>query len=1395
MTEALYLRPLMSQPDAAPDGPRFRLTLLGPPALIDRAGRPVPGLGPGKPLGMLSYLLFHPALRREQLVALLWGDVPENKARNAFRQTLHRLRSALGDDVLGSEQDQIVLHPGNGIWCDAIAFQNALDKGDVEYAISLYAGYFLQGIELPEPNFSEWVAEQRQRFSAAYEGALSTSAERALTSGDWQLAVQHARAFLRSAPLDADAALLEATALMAGGRRAEAVTALTVHRDRVEQELGSKPTPAVTAMLKALLGSAAAKAAQESARGFGIAESAEPEFVGRETELAQLLAAWRTVTGGNGAAIMLRGEHGVGKSRLIDEFLQRSGAAAASLILRGHERGMTAAVPYASVAEALRGALAAPGIAGASQHLLAEAARLLPELRDQFHLPEPGPLSDDTERIRFFEGIAALIDAVAYEQPVCMILEDMQNASGSTIELVRYLIHRLRAASVLIVATRANGSGDVKPANRASRSARGRRADRIDGFDEIDLLPLSRDESDQMLRALLRLEEISESERGRLADIAEGVPFRLIELAERAKAGEIPSAAPVTIREVLRRRLLQCSPHEQRLFVAAALFAQASSLRLLAAASHISESAALEGAANLEGRGLLVQRRGMLAPASEAAADVALESTGEAGTMLLAGWAADALANENQRAHSELARLYAMAGRKPLAYRHARQAAWDALLAGAYDDAERLLTLAESSATSDSERGELQTVARALGVGSVLLLPGSQPVDRPEITESSPAPADPAATGSDSPNRAADATATKRRWQAWGIRWWIPIAGALALAASVGLRASLEERAATRGNVLVDTLVLSERLGPREVRYYTATGQLPAEAHRARGFPLAVRAPSWLDSLALPWINPRPSPTGELVAVERATGSGVELYILNARSRAATPLATGPGDYIPADWSPDGTRLLAIHGGTKRDRTYDTDLFAYLIADGSQRIAIDTAAGRSVVDARWSPRGTHIAWIAREGATRQQEIFVALADGTQARNLSQHPGEDYDLAWSADGDHIAFTTERDGDAEIYSADILTGRLRRLTFDPAQDSRPSYSPDGQFIAFESTRGGSLQSYVMTALAGAPRRISAGASSLEVAGWRGQAPPFVEELAIRAPSALSPVDTSIVSVEVTDQFGRIMDGGGVTWLSLDPAVAAVRAVAGDADSRAIVAPRRAGAVRIVATAAGWRSDTVVIQIGLGGLASIRDEFETADLSRQWTSLGTPRASVRPNAGRNGSNGLVAGGDPRWESGMLSRNSVVIRPGLTVRSWIAAPFMSATGVPASMNLSLVVADQDQAGEGIPPRFLKLASVTWLGDARRLAYSVGRETRTEPVTAVRNTTEHVIQMVVEPSRRVAFYVDGGFRWRSAIPLAGTEGQRIQLWLGARGSGSRLAFDDVLLSYGEVTSPAPPSR
>ena len=135
-----------------------------------------------------------------------------------------------------------------------------------------------------------------------------------------------------------------------------------------------------------------------------------------------------------------------------------------------------------------------------------------------------------------------------------------------------------------------------------------------------------------------------------------------------------------------------------------------------------------------------------------------------------------------------------------------------------------------------------------------------------------------------------------------------------------------------------------------------------------------------------------------------------------------------------------------------------------IAADGSAVVRLTNHPARDFGPA-WSPDGARIAFTSeRDG---NPEIYVMNADGSQPTNLSNDPSRDFGPAWSPDGARISFTSERDGNLDIYVIDADGSRLTNLTSDPAVDTGPAWSPDGRRIAFISEREGNREIYVMNA----------------------------------------------------------------------------------------------------------------------------------------------------------------------------------------------------------------------------------------------------------------------------------------------------------------------------------------
>ncbi len=1351
-----------SPPPATQRPPIYSLKLLGTPQLSGPGGAPLPGLGPGKPLALVAYLAVRGEVRRDELVELLWGGIDESRARNAFRQALHRLRRGLGEHAIGGARETVRLELGSELSCDRADFLSAITRGDLVQAVRGYTGDFLEGFELGEPSFDEWADAERTRLRDRVQWALRQLATAALGEGRASDAIGFVERLREMLPYDEEAALLHASALVSAGRSWDAIAALERLQRRLADDLGMQPSRTVAETLSRLQRSPrATPPASTAASG----PAARPPFVGREAEVATLLACARDLQNERGCTVVVQGESGSGKSRLLEEFLGRAQSLGRLIVLHGRERSGSAVVPYAGIAEALRGILRAPGIAGASQHLLAEAARLLPELRDSMDLPIPPPIDDDASRLRFFEGIAALLDAVAYEVPLALVLDDAHHAPATTLELLAYLSGRLRNSPVLLLAaTRTDHPGTVRLLHA------------IDGGRELPIAGLPPGDCVALVRAIAGGAGVPAEA---IVTASEGNPQRVLDLTRAALRGEPVRPMPVPLHDLLHARVTSCSPSQRRVFFAVALIGRPAPLRVIAAAAHLSEAATLDAMALLEQLGLVEQQPQGFALAHEESATLVHDLAGPAGRALLAGWAVDALAQEPDSAPAELAALYAASGRHAEAFTAARAAALEAARLGARVEASRCLALAMAVAPDEASRANAESLLRALGdphLPAPLTLPpgGRDPAAAP--APSAERAADSADAAGDVGRRSASPPATMQRLARRVPRVAL-VGGVLVAMLLVGRWLGLGEGPARRQPFATgpDSIIVLERGRERlPTASMAVEGEVVGEVERVPG-------PRWVDSLALPWINALPSPDGAFVAVERMGETGTDLYIIPANRRDTVALSVGEGDDVALGWSPDGARLLVSRARALSPRVFTSDLWAYTVRGQAAPAAIDTSSTRSVTEAAWSPDGAHVAWVARVGSDRQQEVYRALASGEQPVNVSRSSAEDYHIAWSPDGALLAFTSERTGNPELFASELSADRLWQLTRDPASDDHALFSPDGRSVAFESTRGRVRSVYVMPALGGSARRLTPGEVSYSLVRWVGRAAPFVDRVRVLGARAMQLGDSLALGVLLVDQRGAPTVNGPIQWRLLDTGAARLAASPADSGQSAYLRAVRQGTVRLVAGIPGWRADTVEIEVGRTGPGPFADSFRTPPDPRQWELLGSPLPAVGTVQGRPA---LLPRADLSWESGALSVARVPVRGGVALAVRLLAPFTPVAGGAGTLTVALV-ADSDRPFVRSAPAVQPLASITWVAESQRLVYAVDRESWSEAVGATAGTPgERDVRIEIDGAGRAAFIVGGVRRWRSSLPVLGSgSAARARLWLGGRATFEQAGFADLRLA------------
>jgi adenylate cyclase len=232
----------------------FILQLLGG-ASLRAAGEPLSGpVTQRRRLALLALLAF-PAGRsiaRDKVIGYLWPEHETDRARHLLSESLYVIRKAIGEDAVLSAGDDLRLNL-QVVGTDVGEFESALARGDLERAVKLYAGAFLDGIYLDgNIEFERWVEGERTRLARSYEKALEGLASQCEAAGDLAGAVEAWRRRVQADPYNSRIVLSLMRALESTGDRAGALQHARVHEILLQEEFGAEPDLEIAAYAERL---------------------------------------------------------------------------------------------------------------------------------------------------------------------------------------------------------------------------------------------------------------------------------------------------------------------------------------------------------------------------------------------------------------------------------------------------------------------------------------------------------------------------------------------------------------------------------------------------------------------------------------------------------------------------------------------------------------------------------------------------------------------------------------------------------------------------------------------------------------------------------------------------------------------------------------------------------------------------------------------------------------------------------------------------------------------------------------------------------------------------------------------------------------------------------------
>jgi DNA-binding SARP family transcriptional activator len=479
---------------------------------------------------LIAYLALHApqAIQRSEVAFCLWADSNEEQALTNLRKALHQIKKNMpGRDLILSDTHTLQLNLQQGDRLDIMDFKSALDvaeqgrransieaeQTELETAVSLYNGDLL-------PNcYDEWLIPERDNLRDLLIRAVDRLVALLEARKHYRDAIKHAQRLLQTDNLREETyrTLIRLHAL--NDDRAAALNIYHTCAATLSKELGVEPDASTRELYERLLKNDS-RVLQVNAPILPISHP----LVAREQEWKTLLSEWKQASRGNLRITLLSGEAGIGKTRLAEDLSHWASRQGIRTVTSACYSGQGQS-SFAPVTSWLRSF----ALGGLDSHWQNELARIFPELRIKDIAPQP--MTEGWQRQVFFEAMARAL--TSQNEPLLLILDDIQWCDTETLEWLRYFMRFDQTSRILILATL---RAEELPSNAELQlllvdlRAEGQ-------LTEIELNRLDEKQTAELGAHLLG-ENFSEADSLALFRASEGVPLFVVELANTGFRGE-----------------------------------------------------------------------------------------------------------------------------------------------------------------------------------------------------------------------------------------------------------------------------------------------------------------------------------------------------------------------------------------------------------------------------------------------------------------------------------------------------------------------------------------------------------------------------------------------------------------------------------------------------------------------------------------------------------------------------------------------------------------------------------------------------------------------------------------------------------------------------------------